>query len=266
MQSILKSESPAATPDQEFSDAGAKRVSFDAEALALAQAQISSDKKHTEQNSGQPVIVANGMDGDLVRDGRGLPRYNSIHSSPDARFNGLSVLEKLRPETEYKRNVDLDGHVERRLSGCDFTPHVHENSARQVCSEEDKVDEDGQRRASTSKHKAKVIVDVSAFAAKPSQVRDSSQTPKPSKMIKLNSEFPGTMNKRNTSLLPPVRKLSKETRSQTSSKRGHVVAFKQPPHKKMEDKVSKRKQEKEAFRLKFQSMKGGNSESSPNLQ
>jgi hypothetical protein len=50
MQSILKSESPAATPDQEFSDAGAKRVSFDAEALALAQAQISSDKKLTEQS------------------------------------------------------------------------------------------------------------------------------------------------------------------------------------------------------------------------
>jgi len=40
MQSILKSDSPAIsvaqTPDQEFSDAGAKRVSFDAEALALA--------------------------------------------------------------------------------------------------------------------------------------------------------------------------------------------------------------------------------------
>jgi hypothetical protein len=107
------------------------------------------------------------MDGDLFRDGKRLPRYNSIHSSPDARFNGLSVLEKHKPETEYKRNVDLDEHVERRLSGNDFTPNVHESSARQVCSEEDKVDEDGQRRSSTTKHKAKVKVDVSNFATKP---------------------------------------------------------------------------------------------------
>ena len=211
-------------------------------------------------------MVANGMDGDLERDGKQLPRYNSIHTSPDTRFNGLGALEKLQPETEYKRNVDLDGHSERRLSGCDFTPHVHESSARQVCSEEDRVDEDGQRKSSTTKHKGKVHVDVSAFGTKPLQARDTSQTPKPAKMMKLNTEFPGSLNKRNTSLLPPVNKLSKSTRSQTSSKRGHVVAFKQPPHKKMEDKVSKRKQEKEAFRLKFQSMKGGNSESSPNLQ
>ena len=140
--SILKSESPAAIDEHDFSDAGAKRVSFDAEALAIAQAQTSSDKKLTEQSSAPRLVVANGMDGDLVKDTKRLPRYNSsVHASPDARLNGLHVLEKHNPETVYKRDVDLDGQIERRLSGNDFMAHAHDTSGRQVCSEEDKVDE-----------------------------------------------------------------------------------------------------------------------------
>lgn len=78
------------------------------------------------------------MDGDF-RYIKKLPRYNSIHTSPDARFNGRNVYEKLQPETEYKRDVDLDEHgqIDRRLSGNDFPTQVQDSSARKVCSEED---------------------------------------------------------------------------------------------------------------------------------
>ena len=112
-------------------------------------------------------VVANGMDGDLLRDIRQNTRYNSIHTTPDARYNAeRQKLEKFLPETEYKRNVDLDDQIERRLSGNDFKTLSIDNSAYKVCSEEGKVGSDLQNMPITTKNKARVKFDVSNISQK----------------------------------------------------------------------------------------------------
>ena len=84
-----------------------------------------------------------------------IQRFESVHSSPNRAYNGLSAFEKPQVEKKYARNVDLDDEpIDRRLSEADLKHVLIQNSDRKVCSEEDKVDEDGNtRRVSTTKHK-----------------------------------------------------------------------------------------------------------------